>query len=94
MNSITVLQLKSLIPKVRIIDIRDKYQYNIGNIPTSKNVPMNFLLANPDLYLNFEDNYYIYCEFGNTSSKVCDTLRKKGYKTIDVIGGYNEYKRI
>ena len=94
MNDITVFQLKTLIPKVKIIDIRDNYQYNLGNIPTSKNVPKNFLLTNPNLYLNFEDTYYIYCEFGDTSSKVCNTLRKKGYKTVNVLGGYNEYKRI
>ena len=30
MNDITVLQLKSLIPGVKIIDIRDNYQYNLG----------------------------------------------------------------
>ena len=94
MNDITVFQLKTLIPRVKIIDIRDNYQYNLGNIPTSKNVPKNFLLTNPNLYLNFEDTYYIYCEFGDTSSKVCNTLRKKGYKTVNVLGGYNEYKRI
>lgn len=94
MEDITVLELKSLIPRAKIIDIRDNYQYNIGNIPTAKNIPKNFLLMNPNLYLNFEDTYYIYCEFGNTSSKVCNTLRKKGYKLINVIGGYNEYKKI
>ena len=63
MNDITVLQLKSLIPGVKIIDIRDNYQYNLGNIPTSKNVPVNFLLTNPNLYLNMQDRYYIYCEY-------------------------------
>lgn len=94
MDDITVFQLKTLIPRVKIIDIRDNYQYNLGNIPTSKNVPKNFLLTNPNLYLNFEDTYYIYCELGDTSSKVCNTLRKKGYKTVNVLGGYNEYKRI
>ena len=34
MNDISVMQLKSLIPRVKIIDIRDNYQYNLGNIPT------------------------------------------------------------
>ncbi|MGN1000371.1 MAG: rhodanese-like domain-containing protein [Bacilli bacterium] len=94
MNDITVLQLKTLIPGIKIIDIRDNYQYNLGNIPTSKNVPTNFLLTNPELYLNFEDTYYIYCEFGSTSSKTCEKLRSKGYKVINIIGGYNEYKRL
>ena len=30
MNDITVFQLNSLIPGVKIIDIRDNYQYNLG----------------------------------------------------------------
>ena len=30
MNDISVMQLKSLIPRVKIIDIRDNYQYNLG----------------------------------------------------------------
>lgn len=94
MDNITVLQLRSLIPKIKLIDIRDKYQYNLGNIPTSKNIPANFLLTNPALYLNSEDTYYIYCEFGNTSSKLCKKLHNKGYKVVNIIGGYNEYKRI
>jgi len=93
-NNITVLELKRLIPSIKIIDIRDNYKYNLGNIPTSKNVPKNFLLTNTDLYLNFNDVYYIYCDFGTTSEKVCQDLQKKGYKVINIQGGYNEYKRI
>lgn len=92
--NITVSQLRKLIPNVRIIDIRDKYQYNLGNIPTSKNIPKNFLLSNPSEYLNFNDIYYIYCQYGSTSAKVCNELNKKGYKVVNVIGGYNEYKRL
>lgn len=94
MNDITVLQLKNLIPGVKIIDIRDNYQYNLGNIPTSKNVPVNFLLTNPNLYLNMQDRYYIYCEYGSTSSSACEKLRRKGYNVVNIIGGYNEYKRL
>ena len=49
---------------------------------------------NSDLYLNMVDTYYIYCEYGDTSSRVCERLRRKGYNVVNVIGGYNEYKRI
>lgn len=94
MNDITVSQLKSLIPGIKIIDIRDNYQYNLGNIPTSANVPVNFLMMNPNLYLNMQDIYYIYCEYGITSTNACEKLRRKGYKVVNIIGGYNEYKRL
>ena len=94
MKSITVFELKSLIPGVKIIDVRDNYKYNLGNIPTSKNISANFLITNPENYLNKEDIYYIYCDFGNTSNRICNVLSQKGYKVINVLGGYNEYKRI
>ena len=32
-NDITATELKGLIPKVKIIDIRDNYQFNLGSIP-------------------------------------------------------------
>ncbi len=94
MSNITVSELKSLIPGIKIIDVRDNYKYSLGNIPTSKNIPANFLLTNPNNYLNKEDIYYIYCDFGNTSNRVCERLKQLGYKVVNVLGGYNEYKRI
>lgn len=94
MNNITTDELKSLIPGIKIIDIRDNYKYNLGNIPTSKNVPASFILTNPENYLNLEDKYYIYCEYGSTSSRVCNILKNKGYNVINVLGGYNDYKRV
>ncbi|MDD6878874.1 MAG: rhodanese-like domain-containing protein [bacterium] len=94
MNNITVTELRNLIPRVKIIDIRDNYEYNLGNIPTSKNIPKNFLVTNPNLYLNQEDTYYVYCQYGNSSGKVCNKLNEQGYKVINVLGGYNEYKNI
>ncbi len=89
---ITVKELKELIPKAKIIDIRDNYQFNLGSIPTSINIPMNFLLTNPSTYLNKEDTYYIYCEHGSNSRIVCNSLSKQGYKVINVLGGFSEYK--
>jgi len=91
-NSITVEELKMLIPKAKIIDIRDNYEFNLGSIPTSINIPMNFLITNPDSYLKRGEEYFIYCEYGSRSKVVCNELRRKGYNTVNVLGGYNEYK--
>ncbi len=89
---ITVTELKSLIPNAKIIDIRDNYQFNLGSIPTSINIPMNFLLTNPSTYLNKDDTYYIYCEHGSRSKAASNQLTKQGYKVINVLGGFSEYK--
>lgn len=91
-NEISASELKGLISKVKIIDIRDNYQYNMGSIPTSVNIPAQFLLTNPDLYLQKDNTYYIYCEYGKTSISVGNELRKRGYNIINVTGGYNQYK--
>ncbi len=74
-----------------IIDIRDKYEYILGHIKNSINIPLNYILTLPDKYLDFTTTYYIYCESGNKSRKVCTFLNGMGYNVIDLIGGYNEY---
>lgn len=83
--------LKGLIGKVNIIDIRKKYLYNLGNIPSSINVPSSFLLMYPEKYLNKDKEYYIYCNSGIESLKVCLELSSKGYNVVNVLGGYNDY---
>ena len=83
--------LKGLIGKVSIIDIRKNYLYNMGNIPSSKNIPSAFLLMNPEKYLDKDNIYYIYCSSGLESPKVCSELSSKGYDVLNVLGGYNDY---
>ena len=90
-KSIIASDLKGLIGKVNIIDIRKSYLYNLGSIPSSRNIPKDFLLIAPDKYLNHNEEYYIYCSGGMESPKVCLELSKKGYKVVNVLGGYNDY---
>ena len=91
-KSISADELKGLVGRVNIIDIRDSYLFNNGNIPTSKNVPVNFLLFNPDNYMKKDSIYYIYCMYGIQSAKACQQLVSKGYNVINVTEGYNSYK--
>ena len=90
-SSINASDIKGLIGRINIIDIRDSYLYKLSNIPTSKNVPNNFLLANPEKYLNKDKTYYIYCSVGYKSAPTCTKLANMGYKVINVLGGYNNY---
>lgn len=76
---------------INLIDIRESYKFAQGTIKTAKNIPVNFLLSSPDDYLNMDDEYYIFCNYGSTSRKVCEILTKKGYKVINVVGGYTNY---
>ena len=90
-SSITCEKLRNLIGKVNIIDIRDNYLYQMGSIPSSKNIPINYLVVDPSKYLNKNDVYYIYCSFGHQSTYVCSKLYNMGYNVVNVIGGYDGY---
>ena len=83
--------LKGLIGRINIIDIRKNYLYNLGSIPSSVNVPKEFLLMNPEKYMDKEKEYYLYCNGGLETPKVCAELSEKGYKVVNVLGGYNDY---
>lgn len=76
-----------------LIDIRDKYEYILGNIKGSVNIPYNYLALMPENYLNFTSVYYIYCYSGSKSRKLCLHLKQLGYQVIDLIGGYQHYQR-
>lgn len=90
-KSIRTNELKGMIGKINIIDIRKTYLYKLGSIPSSKNIPSLFLLNDPSKYLNKETTYYIYCTQGMESPKVCEELSKKGFNVVNVLGGYHDY---
>lgn len=76
---------------ISIIDIREKYEYILGNIKNSINIPYNYLLQLPDEYLNKNKRYYLYCDTGSKSRKLCIHLSKLGYDVVDLVGGFKEY---
>lgn len=90
-SNISCEEIRGLIGKIEIIDIRDNYLYKLGSIPTSKNIPVNFLLMNPNNYLDKNKTYYIYCAYGIQSKRACINLTQQGYKVVNILGGYNSY---
>ena len=74
-----------------IIDIRSMEKYNNNHIPGSINIPVEKLLTNPEKYMNHLETYYIYCEKGLTSGKVCRMLWMKQYKAVNILGGYESW---
>ena len=90
LNSISVNDLRNL-SSVNIIDIRSEEKYNDNHILNAYNIPFNKLVAFPERYLDKNNIYYIYCQKGLRSSKVCDILKRNGYNVINVIGGYEAW---
>lgn len=74
-----------------IIDIRDRESYEAGHILKAIFIPSNELIYHYDRYLNFSDNYFLYCEYGSISEDVARRLTILGYHTFSIIGGYHNY---
>ena len=87
---ISIPELKKLQNPI-IIDIRSVENYNNRHIPGAQNISYTNLLIKPNLYLNKNDKYYIYCQHGKTSVGLCNQLNKLGYQTYSIIGGYENW---
>ena len=74
-----------------IVDVRDKYSFSLGHIPGAINIAYYNLLANYSHYLNKYDTYYLYCDYGKQSEEISERLNSFGYKTYNIIGGYEKY---
>lgn len=90
-KSVNVNELENKLKSIDLIDIREPYEYKSGHLPNAKNIPMENIISNSDKYLNKDKEYYIICQSGARSSRVCSVLDKAGYKIINVSGGTGSY---
>lgn len=89
-ESVSMSEVKKM-KNISIIDVRSKEEFSKGSMPGAKNIEMNGLILNSEVFLDFNKTYYILCQSGGRSSMVCDNLSKKGYKVINISGGMNSY---
>lgn len=91
MNEISINNLINL-SNPKIIDIRDNYSYQQGHIKNAINIPYYSLLSNYSIYLNKQDTYYLYCDYGHQSMEISRRLNLFGYNTFYVKEGYLDFK--
>ena len=89
-ESISVTDLKQL-NNPNLIDIRSIEKYNNKHIMNPVNIPLEKLLIKQEKYLNKERKYYIYCQKGIQSRKLCQILINSGYNVVNVSGGYEAW---
>jgi len=89
-QSISVNDLKKLC-NVNLIDIRSIEKYNNNHIMNAINIPANELLMRPEKYLEKNKKYYIYCQRGIQSRKVCSILTGYKYDVVNINGGYEAW---
>lgn len=79
--------------KTNLIDVRERYEYEAGHVPSARNMPMGELLAGPEKYLDKDNEYHVICHSGSRSSRTCSRLSSLGYKVVNVNGGTMSYGR-
>ena len=89
-DSISVYKLKNL-NNINIIDVRSIEKYNNRHIEGAINIPLEKMLINFNKYLDMNKKYYIYCQKGVQSKKLCQMLKNNGYDVVNVEGGYEAY---
>lgn len=71
---------------LKIIDVREKEEYDYGHVPTAVNLPLSEL-AESYPTLEKDQEYFLICQTGGRSATACQFLGNKGYKVTNVMGG-------
>jgi rhodanese-related sulfurtransferase len=83
----TIHDVKNAQPgKLKLIDIRKKPDEQ--QIPGSMRADGEALENADQLPFGKDDHVVLYCGSGNSCSRIAQTLRKKGYNTEALEGGY------
>ena len=67
---------------MKIIDVSDRYSYNLSHVNGSINIPYDELINNYRLYLNKSESYYLTCKSGKLSKRAVSILKYLGYKVF------------
>jgi len=91
MEEITATELKQRLDKgddIQIIDVREPHEYEIGQIPNSKLIPLGQVLNRMN-EIDPERETVVHCKMGGRSAKAIDALQRSGYtgKLINLAGG-------
>jgi molybdopterin/thiamine biosynthesis adenylyltransferase/rhodanese-related sulfurtransferase len=78
----------------RLIDVREKYEWDDGYIPGATHVPRGFLESRIEEAITDKDTpVVIYCAGGVRSAFAAKTLQEMGYTdVVSVSGGYGAWK--
>lgn len=75
----------------RVVDVRESYEYQNGHVPNAENIPMSELEKR---FNEVNDGDYIICQSGVRSANCCAFLELKGIRSINVLGGTNDWEGV
>lgn len=77
--------------QINLIDIREPSEVASGMISGASNIPMMGIISNPQVFLNKQETYCIYCRSRKRSFEACTILSELGYNVVNLAGGISEY---
>jgi molybdopterin/thiamine biosynthesis adenylyltransferase/rhodanese-related sulfurtransferase/molybdopterin converting factor small subunit len=91
MEEITATELKQRLDSgddIQIIDVREPHEYEIGQIPNSKLIPLGQVLNRMN-EIDAERETVVHCKMGGRSAKAIDALQRSGFtgRLINLKGG-------
>ena len=91
MEEITATELKQRLDNgddIQIIDVREPHEYEIGQIPNSKLIPLGQVLNRMN-EIDPDRETVVHCKMGGRSAKAIDALQRSGFtgKLINLAGG-------
>ena len=91
LKEITSEELLNKLPKVQLIDIREPYEHEEGNIEGSTNIPMGDFLEELDQLIKTKQ-IVVYCNTGRRSKPVVYMTHKLHNITLyNLEGGYKNF---
>ena len=93
-EQISVTDLKSLMDAgmPRLIDVREKWEYDSGHVPGAEWIPMSLVPLRKDEFTRGAPAY-ILCRTGNRSGQVVMWLAHQGITAVNVAGGTELWQR-
>lgn len=94
-EQISVTELKALMDAgdVRLVDVREKFEYDAGHVAGSEWIPMSLVPLRKD-ELTTGDPVYLICRTGNRSGQVAIWLHQQGIRSINVDGGIVAWQQL
>jgi len=91
MEEITATELKQRLDKgddIQILDVREPHEYQIGQIPNSRLIPLGQVLSRMN-EIDPERETVVHCKMGGRSAKAIEALQRAGFagRLVNLKGG-------
>ena len=79
--------------KITIVDMREETEYNYNHFEKSVNIPISKFWVVVD-NIPKDKPVYVFCNSGYFSEEMVILLKERGYDATNVLGGWQEIKKI